>query len=183
MSPRRIQQLAAVLLAAVVVVAAARDEPAGKNYQTQWDTVMSILNCKSDSLIPSYICSVISKSRWGWGSDDPADDYTPAAAARPLRSTADLPKYVDALPQMPKILGYGIGPFGFPVPINLTIGMYHTTWVCYQVTQYTAYFFGFLISQNCIFKALYHKTTNIFYHETTYKFKAAKYHKTAYLNP
>uniref|UniRef100_A0A0E0FFN7 Plastocyanin-like domain-containing protein n=1 Tax=Oryza nivara TaxID=4536 RepID=A0A0E0FFN7_ORYNI len=128
MSPRRIQHLAAVLLAAVVVVAAARDEPAGKNYQTQWDTVMSILNCKSDSLIPSYICSVISKSRWGWGSDDPADDYTPAAAARPLRSTADLPKYVDALPQMPKILGYGIGPFGFPVPINLTIGMYHTTW-------------------------------------------------------
>uniref|UniRef100_A0A0E0JDK3 Plastocyanin-like domain-containing protein n=1 Tax=Oryza punctata TaxID=4537 RepID=A0A0E0JDK3_ORYPU len=126
----RIQQLAALLLAAVVVVAAARDEPA-KNYQTQWDTVMSILNCKSDSLIPSYICSVISKSRWGWGSDDP-DDYTPAAdpspaAPRPLRSTADLPKYVDALPQMPKIQGYGI-QFGFAVPTNLTIGMYNKTW-------------------------------------------------------
>uniref|UniRef100_A0A0E0BWE2 Plastocyanin-like domain-containing protein n=1 Tax=Oryza meridionalis TaxID=40149 RepID=A0A0E0BWE2_9ORYZ len=129
----RIQQLAAMLLAAVVVVAAARDEPAAaKNYQTQWDTVMSILNCKSDSLIPSYICSVISKSRWGWASDDP-DDYTPAAdpsptAARPLRSTADLPKYVDPLPQMARIQGYGINQFGFPVPTNLTIGMYNKTW-------------------------------------------------------
>uniref|UniRef100_A0A0E0MQV1 Plastocyanin-like domain-containing protein n=1 Tax=Oryza rufipogon TaxID=4529 RepID=A0A0E0MQV1_ORYRU len=108
MSPR-IQQLAAVLLAAVVVVAAAQDEPAAaKNYQTQWDTVMSILNY------------------------DP-DDYTPAAdpsptAARPLRSTADLAKYVDPLPQMARIQGYGINQFGFPVPTNLTIGMYNKTW-------------------------------------------------------
>uniref|UniRef100_A0A0D3EJ56 Plastocyanin-like domain-containing protein n=1 Tax=Oryza barthii TaxID=65489 RepID=A0A0D3EJ56_9ORYZ len=138
MSPR-IQQLAAVLLAAVVVVAAARDEPAAaKNYQTQWDTVMSILNCKSDSLIPSYICSVISKSRWGWASDDPNDDdeYTPdhplpapAAERRrwPVMTSLNLTKYVDALPRIAKIQGYGIR-HGRPVPIKLTIGMYSKTW-------------------------------------------------------
>jgi hypothetical protein len=139
MSPR-IQQLAAVLLAAVVVVAAARDEPAAaKNYQTQWDTVMSILNCKSDSLIPSYICSVISKSRWGWASDDPNDDeYTPpdhplpapAAGRRrwPVMTSLNLTKYVDSLPRIAKIRGYGIR-HGRPVPIKLTIGMYSKTWV------------------------------------------------------
>uniref|UniRef100_A0A0E0MQV3 Plastocyanin-like domain-containing protein n=1 Tax=Oryza rufipogon TaxID=4529 RepID=A0A0E0MQV3_ORYRU len=138
MSPR-IQQLAAVLLAAVVVVAAAQDEPAAaKNYQTQWDTVMSILNCKSDSLIPSYICSVISKSRWGWASDDPNDDdeYTPdhplpapAAGRRrwPVMTSLNLTKYVDALPRIAKIRGYGIR-HGRPVPIKLTIGMYSKTW-------------------------------------------------------
>uniref|UniRef100_A0A0E0JDK4 Plastocyanin-like domain-containing protein n=1 Tax=Oryza punctata TaxID=4537 RepID=A0A0E0JDK4_ORYPU len=131
----RIQQLAAVLLAAVVVVAAASDKPS-KNYQSQWDTVMSILNCKSDSLIPSYICSVISKSRWGWGSDDPNDDeYTPdllpapAAGRRrpPVMTSLNLTKYVDPLPRIAKIRGYGIR-HGRPVPIKLTIGMYNKTW-------------------------------------------------------
>ncbi|KAL5228859.1 hypothetical protein ABZP36_017124 [Zizania latifolia] len=145
MGPRKIQQLGVLLVAAVVfvavgnnVVAAARDGP-GKNYGLDHtlEIVMSMLNCKSDSLIPSYICSVISKSRWGWASDDP-NDFTldpppppppPAAATArrwPLKST-DLQKYVDELPQMPKIRGYGIWQ-GFPVPIKLTIGMYHKTW-------------------------------------------------------
>ncbi|KAL5226563.1 hypothetical protein ABZP36_014828 [Zizania latifolia] len=135
MGPTKIQQLGVLLAAAVFVaavgnnvVAATRDGP-GKNYDLDHtlETVMSMLNCKSDSLIPSYICSVISKSRWGWASDDPNDHLTLDPPLPPLLNSTNLTKYVDELPQMPKILGYGFRE-GLPVPINLTIGMYNKTW-------------------------------------------------------
>uniref|UniRef100_J3KW09 Plastocyanin-like domain-containing protein n=1 Tax=Oryza brachyantha TaxID=4533 RepID=J3KW09_ORYBR len=133
----RVRRLAAVLLlaaAVVAAVAAARDEP---RRGSQWDTVMSMLNCRSDSsLIPSYICSVIGKSRWGWGwgSDDPdeytapAEDPAPAAARRwPVMTSLNLSKYVDVLPQMQRIQGYNLWN-GIPVPTSLNIGMYQKTW-------------------------------------------------------
>ena len=40
-----------------------------------------------------------------------------------------LEKFVDELPDMPRLRGYGVAEGGALVAGNLTIGMYDTTWV------------------------------------------------------
>jgi hypothetical protein len=56
---------------------------------------------------------------------------------------ASLEMYVDALPQMPKVLGYSI-KHGRPTPTHLTIGMYQKKWV----RTYVAFAFLFIYFLN-----------------------------------
>jgi hypothetical protein len=47
----------------------------------------------------------------------------------PLLDPRRLEKFVDELPDMPRLRGYGVMEGGRLVAGNLTIGMYDTTWV------------------------------------------------------
>jgi len=46
-----------------------------------------------------------------------------------LLDPRELEKFVDELPDMPRLRGYGVTDGGALVAGNLTIGMYDTTWV------------------------------------------------------
>lgn len=46
-----------------------------------------------------------------------------------LLDAGKLEKFVDELPDMPRLRGYGVAEDGRFVAGNLTIGMYDTTWV------------------------------------------------------
>jgi hypothetical protein len=46
-----------------------------------------------------------------------------------LLDARKLEKFVDELPYMPRLRGYGVAEGGWLVAGNLTIGMYETTWV------------------------------------------------------
>jgi hypothetical protein len=59
-----------------------------------------------------------------------ASAQTQATSSAQLQQVAaSLQMYVDALPQMPKILGYGFDHQGRVVPVNLTVGMFQKEWV------------------------------------------------------
>ncbi|XP_072999835.1 multicopper oxidase LPR1 homolog 4-like [Typha latifolia] len=56
-----------------------------------------------------------------------AQTITPVTPSSLQKLAGSLQMYVDSLPQMPKIYGYGMQN-GSPVSVNLTIGMFKTTW-------------------------------------------------------
>jgi hypothetical protein len=56
-----------------------------------------------------------------------ADDGDKQGAG--LLDAGRLEKFVDELPDMPALRGYGVGEGGMLVAGELTVGMYDTTWV------------------------------------------------------
>jgi hypothetical protein len=84
---------------------------------------------------------------------------TAGGGARPVRGqrrrrcclldARTLEKFVDELPDMPRLRGYGVAEGGWLVAVNVTIGMYETTWVS---TVHTCAEIKFLVTLLCSLK-------------------------------
>jgi hypothetical protein len=57
-----------------------------------------------------------------------------------LLDAGRLEKFVDGLPDMPVLSGYGVADGGRLVPSELTVGMYDTTWVRVQSLTFPSLF-------------------------------------------
>jgi hypothetical protein len=89
-------------------------------------------------LLVAAVCSATGFRPGGGGPPSVTEDTLEKVAA-------SLEMYVDALPQMPKVLGYSI-KHGRPTPTHLTIGMYQKKWVRTYVAF--AFLFNYFLNPN-----------------------------------
>lgn len=105
-------------------------------------------------LLVAAVCSATGFRPGGGGPPSVTEDTLEKVAA-------SLEMYVDALPQMPKVLGYSI-KHGRPTPTHLTIGMYQKKWVRTYVAF--AFLFNYLFSQSKFTSTSTYTSTSLHIH-------------------